>query len=159
MWTPLSQKVSFMRSDYSGHDQYETRIMCLSSVEIMLSAEVEHWKWSISSKKYLHVMKFGFFNLVQSISDNPWIKGASNPLGIRKLMSKSKFKAMMIFFNIWEVIYIDWVDPDGPVVIILATGPEVCRFKPSRGRWIFSERKTAEYDFLQKGSKAVCPIS
>ena len=31
------------------------------------------------------------------------------------------------------------VDPSGPVVIILASGSEVRRFNPGRGRWIFSE--------------------
>ena len=51
------------------------------------------------------------------------------------------------------------VDPGGPIVIILATGSEVHGFKAGRGRWIFSERKNTEYDFLQKGSKAVDPIS
>ena len=45
------------------------------------------------------------------------------------------------------------------VVIILATGSEIREFKPGRGRWIFSERKLPEYDFLQKGSKAVGPVS
>ena len=49
-------------------------------------------------------------------------------------------------------------DPCGPVVIILATGSEVRVFKPGRGRWIFSERKSPEYEFLQKGSKAVGPM-
>ena len=34
----------------------------------------------------------------------------------------------------------DIVDPGGPVVI-LATGSKVCRFKPGRGQWIFSECK------------------
>ena len=38
------------------------------------------------------------------------------------------------------------------MVIILATGSEVREFKPSRGRWIFSERKNSEYDFLRKGT-------
>ena len=46
-------------------------------------------------------------------------------------------------------------DPGGPVVIILVTGSEVRRFKPSWGRWIFSEHKNPEYDFLRKESKAV----
>ena len=32
-------------------------------------------------------------------------------------------------------------------------------FKPSRDRWIFSERKNPEYDFLQNASKAVGPVS
>ena len=50
-------------------------------------------------------------------------------------------------------------DPGGPVVIILASGSEVCGFDPSQGQWIFSERKNPEYDFLRKGSKAVGPIS
>ena len=48
------------------------------------------------------------------------------------------------------VIYIDAVDPGGPVAIILATGSEVRGFKPGRGRWIFSERKNPEYYFLRK---------
>ena len=47
------------------------------------------------------------------------------------------------------------VDPGGPVVIILATGSEVRGMKPGRGRWIYSERKNPQYDFLRKGSKAV----
>ena len=51
------------------------------------------------------------------------------------------------------------VDPGGPVVIILATGSEVRGFKPGRSRWIFSELKSPEYDFLRKGSKAVGPVS
>ena len=50
------------------------------------------------------------------------------------------------------------VDAGGPMVIILATGPEVRVFKPGRSRWIFSERKNPEYDFLRKGSKAVSPV-
>ena len=51
------------------------------------------------------------------------------------------------------------VNSGGPVVIILATGSEVHGFKPGQGRWIFSERKNPEYDFLLKGSKAVGPLS
>ena len=51
------------------------------------------------------------------------------------------------------------VDPGGPVVNMLSTGSEVRGFKPGRGRWIFSERKNSEYDFLRKGSKAVGPVS
>ena len=57
-----------------------------------------------------------------------------------------------------EIIKI-FVDPSGPVLIILATGSEVRRFKSGRGRWIFSERKNPEYDFLWKGGKAVGPVS
>ena len=45
------------------------------------------------------------------------------------------------------------------VVIVLATGPEVRGFKHGRDRWIFSELKNPEYDFLRKGSKAVGPVS
>ena len=48
--------------------------------------------------------------------------------------------------------------PGGPVVIILATGSEVHGFKPDWGRWIFSEHKNPEYDFLWKGSKAMGPV-
>ena len=50
------------------------------------------------------------------------------------------------------------VDPGGPVVIILASGSEVHELDPGRSR-IFSERKNPEYDFLQKGSKAVSSVS
>ena len=50
------------------------------------------------------------------------------------------------------------VNPSGPVVIILATGSEVHRFKPGRGQWIFSELKNLEYGFLWKRSKAVDPV-
>ena len=52
-----------------------------------------------------------------------------------------------------------FVDPGGPLVIILASGSEVRGFDPGRGRWIFSERKNTEYDFLLKGSKSVGPVS
>ena len=52
-----------------------------------------------------------------------------------------------------------FVNPGGPVVILLATGSEVRGFKPDRGRWIFSEHKNPEYDFLRKGSKAMGPVS
>ena len=51
------------------------------------------------------------------------------------------------------------VDPGDPVVIIPATGSEVRGFKPCRGRWILSERKNAEYDFLRIGSEAVGSVS
>ena len=45
-----------------------------------------------------------------------------------------------------------------PMVIILATGSEVCGFKPGQGRWLISDHKNPEYDFLQKGSKAMGPV-
>ena len=32
-------------------------------------------------------------------------------------------------------------------------------FKPARVRWIFSESKNPEYDFLRKGSKAAGTVS
>ena len=51
------------------------------------------------------------------------------------------------------------VDTGDPLVIILASGSEVRGFDPGRGRWIFSERKNPEYDFLRKGSKVVGPLS
>ena len=51
------------------------------------------------------------------------------------------------------------VDPGGPVVIILASGSEVRGFEPGRGRWIFSECKNPEFDFLRKENKPVGPMS
>ena len=59
----------------------------------------------------------------------------------------------------WLVITFLFVDPGGPVVIILASGSEVRGFDPGRDRWIFSERKNPAYDFLRKGSKAMGPVS
>ena len=50
------------------------------------------------------------------------------------------------------------VDPGGPVVIILSSGSEIRGFNHGQGRWIFSERKNPECDFLRKGSKAVGPV-
>ena len=35
-----------------------------------------------------------------------------------------------------------WVDPGGPVVIIIVTGSEVSGLKPGRGRWIFQSEKS-----------------
>ena len=49
-----------------------------------------------------------------------------------------------------------------PVVQGLSYTPLYPRFSSidsGRGRWIFSERKNPEYDFLRKGSKAVGPVS
>ena len=51
------------------------------------------------------------------------------------------------------------VDPCGLGVIILASGSEVRGFDPGQGRWILSERKNPEYEFLRKGSKAVGHVS
>ena len=57
-----------------------------------------------------------------------------------------------------EIHYNNYVDPGGPGVIILAYGSEVRGFDPGRGRWIFSERKNPEFDFLRNRSKAVGPV-
>ena len=57
------------------------------------------------------------------------------------------------------VIHLGRVDPGGLGVVILASGSEVRGFDPGRGRWIFSECKNPEYDFLRKGSNAVGPVS
>ena len=43
--------------------------------------------------------------------------------------------------------------------LLNATGSEVRGFKPGRGRWIFSERKNPEYEFIRKGSKSVGLVS
>ena len=56
------------------------------------------------------------------------------------------------------VVGVGIVKHGGPVVIILITGCEFREFRPGRDRWIFSERKNPEYDFLWKGSKAVGPV-
>ena len=47
----------------------------------------------------------------------------------------------------------------GPVVIILASGSEVCGFDPGQGRWIFQSVKILSIDFLRMGSKALGPVS
>jgi hypothetical protein len=45
------------------------------------------------------------------------------------------------------------------VVSVLATGPKVRGFDPDRGRGIFKGDKNPEHHFLQRGSKAVSPMS
>ena len=50
----------------------------------------------------------------------------------------------------WSTSY-----PGGLGVIIFASGSEDRGFDPGRGRWIFSDGKYPEYDFLRKGSKAL----
>ena len=45
------------------------------------------------------------------------------------------------------------------LLIPLASRSEVRGYDSGRGRWIFSERKNLEYDFLRKVSKAVGPVS
>ena len=45
------------------------------------------------------------------------------------------------------------------VCISGSTGSEIRGFKPGRSRWIVSEHKNPEYDFLRKVSKAVGPMS
>ena len=65
---------------------------------------------------------------------------------------------IIIWSEIFSCFSAAWVDPGGPMVVILATGSEVCRFTPGWGRWIFSERKNSEYDFLRKESKAMGPM-
>ena len=57
------------------------------------------------------------------------------------------------------VLHRSLFDPVGLRVIILASESEVRGFDPGQGRWIFSERKNPEYDFLRNGSKAVGPVS
>ena len=74
-----------------------------------------------------------------------------------ELRRNSIFTEVMVIVSLIINCYI--IDPSGPVVPILATGSEVRGFKPGRGRWIFSERKNSENDFLRKGSKAVGPVS
>ena len=56
-------------------------------------------------------------------------------------------------------LFIFFFDPSDLEVIILSSGSEVRGFDPGQNRWIFSERKYPEYDFLRKGSKAVGPVS
>ena len=47
----------------------------------------------------------------------------------------------------------------GLVVSMLASGTQVCAFKPGRSRWIFSDVKNPQHAFLRRGSKRICPMS
>ena len=47
----------------------------------------------------------------------------------------------------------------GLVVSMLASGTQVCGFKPGRSSWIFFGRKNPQYAFLRRGSKIICPMS
>jgi hypothetical protein len=42
---------------------------------------------------------------------------------------------------------------------MLASGTQDCGFAPGRSRWDFFRRKNPQHAFLQKGSKAICPMS
>ena len=77
----------------------------------------------------------------QNISFTYW------KIGWVKFMWKFLVRTFLSFF-------LSFVDPGSPVVIILTTGSE----DPDLCRWIFSERKNPEYDFLRKGCKAVGPM-
>ena len=78
--------------------------------------------------------------------------------------NRSPIQMLCTYFKYLEhgyiicIKYIHYQISGGPVVIILATGSEVRGFKPGRGRWISSEHKNPEYDFLWKGSKAMGPM-
>ena len=77
---------------------------------------------------------------------------------IHKLCLKLQFSNLtncMLYLHLISCPLLSRVNPSGPVVIIHATVSEVCRFKPGQGRWIFSECRNPEYDFLRKGSKAM----
>ena len=81
------------------------------------------------------------------------------------LFSKIKEPLQAIHFHIIVkygkniCLFSDFVDPGGPVVIILPSGSEGRGLDPVRGRWIFSERKNPKFDFLRKGCKSVGPVS
>jgi hypothetical protein len=44
------------------------------------------------------------------------------------------------------------------MVIMLATGPKVQRFKPSQGQWTFKGNKNPQHSFLRSESKAIGPM-
>ena len=46
----------------------------------------------------------------------------------------------------------------GLVLSMLASGTQVCGFKPGRSRWIF-RGKNPQHAFLRRGSKRICPMS
>jgi hypothetical protein len=50
------------------------------------------------------------------------------------------------------------VIPSGAVVIMLAIGTKVYRFKPHQEQWLLKGYKNPQYDFLRRGSKAVGPV-
>jgi hypothetical protein len=63
--------------------------------------------------------------------------------------------------SLWNTILFNeniFVALSGLVVSVLATGPKVCRFKPSQGQWIFNITKTLQHNILQRESKAICPM-
>ena len=53
--------------------------------------------------------------------------------------------------------YLVWGDPSGPVVIILATGPEVRGFRTGQGRWIFQSVKILRMPSFGKEVKPWVP--
>jgi hypothetical protein len=59
-------------------------------------------------------------------------------------------------FLVWPLAYLKRVTS---LIVDIATGPKVRGFDPDRGRWIFKGDKNPEHHFLQRGSKAVSPVS
>ena len=52
----------------------------------------------------------------------------------------------------------DCVDGFGGLVVsMLASGTQICGFKPGRSRWI--GRKNPQHAFLRRGNKRICPMS
>jgi hypothetical protein len=47
----------------------------------------------------------------------------------------------------------------GLLVIMFAIGPKVHGFKPNQRQWIFKGDKNSLHDFLQRGSKAISPMT
>ena len=61
-------------------------------------------------------MNHGFFNTTQKVSTNPCTGRAPVHQRQKKArQSKSKFKAMIVFFDIRGIVHVDWV-PEGQIV-------------------------------------------
>ena len=77
--------------------------------------------------------------------------------GVHRLLSCYSTMNHSLMFN--EVL-VSWLldGLGGLVVSMLASGTQVCGFKPGRSRWIFSDVKNPQHAFLRKGSKRICTM-
>ena len=122
----------------------------LSTTVLYIVKHVPHLERSVCSHRlqYLRFFSMLWFRILRMfIQPLNKEKSRSYLIGLLELKVNSEKTKYMITSR--------QVDPGGPVVIILASGSEVRGFDLGRGRWIFSERKNPEYDFLRKVSKAV----
>ena len=114
----------------------------------------------VVSKVLSFNLNFSFLshNLLISSSYPSLLMSLSGPVANPRSELPEKFLGYGQKSNLGPLGYHE-CDRSTPVVIILATGSEVRRFKLSRGQWIFSELKILSITSFGREIKAVGPVS